>query len=117
MTAKPRTMLAIGTALLTVAAPLPVLAQASFEGAGQQSELDCNGGSATVSGADNILVIAGACTELTVQGAGNRIRVDLASLSTVHVQGAGNDISWTAPADSKPKVMISGVDNRVHRTR
>lgn len=112
-----RNRAAIVFSVFAAAAPAPLLAQASFAGAGQEAELDCNGGKADIQGADNTLVIGGSCTELTVQGAGNRIRVDLASLSTIHVQGAGNDINWTAPADSKPKVMISGVDNRVHRTR
>lgn len=95
----------------------PLLAQAVFSGAGQESELDCNGGTAEIQGADNTLVIGGACKSVTVIGAGNRVRVDLAPQSTINVQGAGNDISWVAPAPAKPRLVITGVDNKVYRAK
>ncbi len=92
---------------------LPAQAQTSFEGAGQKSELDCDGGGAVVEGASNTLTIHGPCTSLTVTGAGNRITIDLAAKSTIRIEGADNEIKWRAPANSRPKTSTVGAGNRI----
>ncbi|HEX7820811.1 MAG TPA: DUF3060 domain-containing protein [Sphingobium sp.] len=92
-------------------------AQMRFEGAGQQTALDCGGGTIHIAGASNRLTIVGACTELQVDGADNQIRIDLAAQSGVSIQGANNRIYWTAPAAARPRLSISGTGNGIHRLK
>ncbi|AQR75856.1 hypothetical protein BXU08_11830 [Sphingomonas sp. LM7] len=96
---------------------MPAQAQAEFTGAGEESELDCDGAAATIEGASNILTITGACTSLTVTGAGNRITVDLAQASRIQVVGADNEIRWRAPGTAKPRLSVTGAGNRISRQR
>jgi hypothetical protein len=110
------------TAFLVVASAgiftaMPACAQTEFTGAGETSELDCDGGGATIEGASNILTITGSCTSLQVTGAGNRITVDLAKVSTVRVEGADNEIRWRAPGTAKPRLNVVGASNRISRQR
>lgn len=92
---------------------LAAYAQDSFQGAGQNSELDCAGKSAEIQGADNDLVVTGACQRLEIQGASNRIRVDMAKNGIIEVTGASNTIHWTTPDGSRPRLRITGAANRV----
>ncbi len=105
----------VGAAVFLMAAPAQ--AQTDFTGAGEESELDCNGGPATIEGASNTLTITGGCTALTVNGAGNRITIDLAAASSVRVEGADNQILWRAPGTAKPRTSIVGAGNRISRLR
>ncbi|MFT3967316.1 MAG: DUF3060 domain-containing protein [Sphingobium sp.] len=107
-------------AALAVLALLPATAaqaQIAFQGAGQRNAVECDGESVHLQGADNRLAISGACKSLVVEGAGNEITIALAPQSTIRVQGAGNRIAWTAPGTARPKVAISGADNRVWRAK
>ncbi|USU07508.1 DUF3060 domain-containing protein [Sphingomonadaceae bacterium OTU29MARTA1] len=90
-------------------------AQAVFQGAGQASEIDCDGGEAQINGASNTITVNGPCTLLSVQGAGNIVTVDLAAKSTIRVVGSGNRITWQAPEKVRPRVSITGADNRIRR--
>ena len=92
-------------------------AQVEFDGAGQRSTLDCDGGQAIVSGASNELTITGPCNGLTLQGASNIIRIDLTSAASISVEGASNEIIWTAPSGSKPKIRSVGAANQIYRAR
>lgn len=103
-----------GAALFAAA---PASAQATFTGAGETSELDCAGGTVVIEGASNILTITGACTGLTVVGASNRITIDLAKVSAIRVEGAGNEIHWQAPGTSKPRISVAGAANLISRRR
>jgi len=94
---------------------IPAQAQTEFTGAGQTSEIHCNGGGVRIEGASNTLTVRGACTTLTVMGAGNRITVDLAARSLIRVEGADNQIEWSAPGTAKPVVRVVGTGNRVAR--
>ncbi len=95
----------------------PVLAQSDFSGAGETSELDCDGGAAAISGASNTMRITGGCTQLVIEGAGNRVEVDLASNGVVRITGASNQIAWTTPDGSKARVSVTGAGNRVYQRR
>ncbi|GAD49292.1 hypothetical protein NT2_05_02120 [Caenibius tardaugens NBRC 16725] len=94
-------------------ASLSAYAQDSFQGAGQNSQLDCAGKSAEIVGADNDLVITGACQRLEIQGASNRIRVDMAKNGIIEVTGASNTIHWTTPDGSRPRLRVTGAANRI----
>jgi hypothetical protein len=89
-----------------------------IQGAGQEHhELDCEGGAAHIQGAGNRLTIVGRCSSLTIEGADNQVRVDLAPGAQVRVQGAGNRVSWTMGGNGRPRVSIQGADNSVQRGR
>lgn len=90
-------------------------AQASFSGAGQETELDCDGSTVHIAGADNHVTVRGGCSALVLEGAGNHIVIDLAAQSSIRVQGAGNEVRWSAPGKARPKLAIAGADNRVSR--
>lgn len=105
----------IGTAVLGFGIAAPASAQTVFSGAGQESEIDCDGGSVHVEGASNTLTIHGPCTALIVEGADNRIRIDLAAQSSIAIEGASNQIRWTAPGKARPKLRITGAANSVTR--
>lgn len=98
-------------------AALPAQAQAEFTGAGEESELDCNGGGASIEGASNVMTITGACTSLMITGAGNRVTIDLAKVSRIQVVGASNEIYWRAPGTAKPRLSVTGAGNRISRAR
>ena len=95
----------------------PVLAQSDFGDAGETSELDCDGGVATISGASNIMRVTGRCTQLVIEGAGNRVEVDLAAKGAIRITGASNQVAWTTPDGSKARVSVTGAANRVYQRR
>ncbi len=107
--------------LLTIAAGMLVApaahAQSDFSGAGETSELDCDGGTATISGASNTMRVTGRCTRLVIEGAGNRVEVDLASKGAIRITGASNQVAWTTPDGSKARVSVAGAGNRVYQRR
>jgi hypothetical protein len=107
----------LGLAPAALFAAVPAQAQAEFTGAGEESELDCNGGAASIEGASNVLTITGACTGLTITGAGNRVTVDLAKISRIHVVGADNEIRWQTAGTAKPRLSVTGAGNRISRAR
>ena len=102
-------------AVLALASPL--FAQAAFEGAGEQGELDCSGGTATISGASNRMTVTGGCRQLVIEGADNEVRVDLASKGVIRIVGASNRVQWTTPDGSKAQLRVSGAGNRISVVR
>lgn len=112
---RPLAALAAIAALSVAAAPAFAEDGATFSGAGQELELDCNGGGASIEGASNIVTITGNCTSLSIEGADNRVRVQLAAKSAIHVVGASNQVVWTGPAGAKPRLSLTGAGNRVSR--
>jgi hypothetical protein len=105
------------SALAAGVAATPACAQVEFNGAGETSELDCGGGAARIEGASNVMTITGACSSLTIAGASNQITIDLASKSTIRVEGASNEIYWRAPGAAKPRISVTGAGNRIARQR
>ncbi|MDV3456529.1 DUF3060 domain-containing protein [Sphingomonas sp. HF-S4] len=112
-----RNMVFLGLAPAALLGAMPAQAQADFTGAGEESELDCNGGAASIEGASNVMTITGACTSLTITGAGNRVTIDLAKVSRIRVVGASNEIYWRAPGTAKPRLSVQGAGNRISRAR
>ncbi|MEJ5978115.1 DUF3060 domain-containing protein [Novosphingobium sp. PS1R-30] len=95
----------------------PASAQATFEGAGDQGELDCGGGIATISGASNRMTVTGGCSQLVIEGADNEVRVELASKGVIRIVGASNRVQWTTPDGSKAQLRVSGAGNRISMAR
>ncbi len=113
-------MLRASAALILAATSTLLLAAddgASYTGAGANSEMDCDGGPASVEGASNTIIFEGACRSLKITGAGNIVTIDLAAQSTISIEGASNEVYWTAPKGTRPKQKVSGAGNRVMRAR
>lgn len=106
---------ALVPAVLALAAP--AFAQAIFEGAGERGELDCSGGTATISGASNRMTVKGGCRQLVIEGADNEVRVELASKGLIRIVGASNRVQWTTPDGSKAQLRVSGAGNRIVKAR
>lgn len=104
----------VGSCLLIAS---PAMSQDVYEGAGATSDLDCDGGVATIRGASNEITVTGRCTQLVIEGASNRVTVELASKGIVRVVGADNQVVWTTPDGSKAQLRIAGAGNRVSKAR
>ena len=105
----------VATALLALSSP--AVAQSAFSGAGATTELDCDGGTATITGASNTVKVTGQCSQLVIEGAGNTVSVALAPKGMVTIIGASNVVTWTTPDDSKPRTNIQGAGNRLSQAR
>ncbi|HET6536787.1 MAG TPA: DUF3060 domain-containing protein [Sphingopyxis sp.] len=92
-------------------------AQASLEGVGETTELNCRGGKAEIVGTSNQVQIKGACTLLSIEGTDNIVTIAMAERSAIEVVGTNNRVTWTAPAKSQPRVSSTGVGNRISRAR
>lgn len=103
--------------LSTLALPASLAAQASYEGAGATQELDCDGGTATIQGASNTIRVTGRCSALVIEGAGNRVQVDLAPKGSVRISGASNIVTYRTPDRSKARINVAGAGNRVSMAR
>ncbi|WP_324740121.1 DUF3060 domain-containing protein [Tsuneonella sp. CC-YZS046] len=104
-------------AIASISVSAPVVAQANFTGAGEISEMDCDGGTANITGASNTMTITGNCTQLVIEGAGNRVRVSLAPKGVIQITGASNTVVWTTPDGSKAQVRVTGAGNRISQGR
>lgn len=109
--------LALSFASAFIAISAPVAAQATFRGAGETSDMDCDGGTATIEGAGNTMIITGKCTRLVIEGASNRVRVSLAPKGVIQITGAANTVMWTTPDGSKAQVRVTGAGNRISQGR
>jgi hypothetical protein len=103
----------VATLLVVGTLPMAAFAQASFTGAGQTTELDCGGESASITGAGNQVHISGDCRLVTIEGADNRVHLSMAKGGTIRVTGASNEIHWSTPDGSRPRIQITGADNRI----
>ncbi|BAV64549.1 DUF3060 domain-containing protein [Sphingobium cloacae] len=108
----------VGALWAAMALPVsPAVAQADFTGAGQTTELDCGGDSASITGASNQVHISGSCRLLTIEGADNRIHVSMAKGGVIRLTGASNEIHWSTPDGSRPRIQITGADNRISQMK
>ncbi|MDJ0278696.1 DUF3060 domain-containing protein [Sphingomonas sp. 2R-10] len=103
--------------LTSLALPATVSAQSQYEGAGARQDIDCAGSSATIRGAGNTATVTGRCTALLIEGAGNRVTIDLAPRATVTIRGASNTVVYRTPDRTKPRVSIAGAGNQVSMAR
>ena len=70
----------------------------------------CNGGTVSVSGITNKVVITGHCASLSVSGIQNQITVDAAD--TIQASGSGNQVTYHT---GSPRIGNSGYGNVVQR--
>lgn len=92
-----------------------ILADAAFEGAGSTASLNCDGGTARVEGAGNMVDVTGQCTRLEVVGDGNAVTVELAAGGSISVEGAANAVTWTTADGGEAIVRLEGFGNLVER--
>ena len=105
-------------ALLTLLAlPAAASAQSQYEGAGARQDIDCGGSTATIRGAGNTATVTGRCTALLIEGAGNRVTIDLASKAAITIRGASNTVVYRTPDGTRPRVSIAGAGNQVSMAR
>lgn len=105
-------------ALLTILAlPAAASAQSQYEGAGARQDIDCGGSTATIRGAGNTATVTGRCTALLIEGAGNRVTIDLASKAAITIRGASNTVVYRTPDGIRPRVSIAGAGNQVSMAR
>lgn len=107
----------IAAAIAMMTTATPAFANADFTGAGQTIDLDCDGKSATIVGANNEMTITGHCQLLSIEGAANRVHVQMAKNGVIRVTGASNEIDWATPDGSKPRLQITGAGNRISKAR
>jgi hypothetical protein len=116
----PRSTLAL-TALAFALVPTMALAQrggVTIEGAGQAGgEHDCAGGPARIEGAGNEVTFTGVCSSLTIEGASNIVRVNLAPGAAIRIEGAGNIVRWSMPGNARPRQSVQGAGNALSRVR
>ncbi|KQN93804.1 hypothetical protein ASE95_02500 [Sphingomonas sp. Leaf231] len=110
-------MMLICTVLATATLSGASAAQTTFEGAGQESRLDCDGGEAHITGASNRITVDGPCELLSVEGAGNIVSVDLSAKSAIRVVGSSNRITWRAPEKARPRISSTGAGNSIRRAQ
>jgi hypothetical protein len=98
----------------------------------EKATIDCNGGTVSVRGDDNILTIKGECNkvavsgddnvisattikDLDVSGSDNTITVD--TVSKISASGDDNTIKWAKGAAGKaPDISLKGKDNKISQT-
>ncbi|MFT3976786.1 MAG: DUF3060 domain-containing protein [Sphingomonas bacterium] len=104
--------------------PAPAFAQgtgtrngASISGVDQSHTIDCKGRPANVSGSDNEITFVGDCPGLTVSGTGNEIRITLRPGAPIRVSGVDNDVTWRVNGQGRPRLSVTGVDNKVSPAR
>ncbi len=107
----------VAAALMACGVSAPLLAQTHFEGAGQESSIDCDDGEAHITGASNRITVDGPCRLLSVEGAGNIVSVDLAEKAAIRVVGSSNRITWRAPGQARPRVSSTGAGNSIRRAQ
>lgn len=110
-------LLAVLTLTATSTLLLAADGGAGYTGAGADSEMDCAGGPATIQGASNTIRFTGRCSSLEIIGASNIITIDLAAGSSIYIQGASNEVYWTAPKGTRPKQNVTGAGNSVSQLR
>jgi hypothetical protein len=90
----------------------PAAAQIQVSGSGRQATLDCNGGTAAITGGGNELRIRGPCRKVAVTGARNTIVIE--SVGAIELSGAMNHVTWLQGLEGRsPRISRTGVGNTV----
>jgi hypothetical protein len=80
-------------------------------GSDQTKTLDCAGGWARISGANNNVTLNGNCAGLTIYGSRNTVTVALQAGARVRFVGSKNAVTWTTPDAKEPRVLHLGIGN------
>lgn len=111
-------MIRLGIAAIAALACVPpAMAQDHFEGSGAHSDMDCGGKGATITGASNEMTVTGHCQSLVIEGAGNIVHVAMAKGGTIRITGASNEVYWTTPDGTRPRVNAAGAGNSVVKVK
>jgi len=97
----------IAYAVLAACLVLPAHAQTpAVQAEGQTSSLPCNGSAATIAGSRNTITFTGSCAGLQIRGETNTVTVSLAPRALIDIEGNGNRIRFSSPAN--PRLRVSG---------
>jgi hypothetical protein len=80
-------------------------------GSNQTKTLDCAGGWARISGANNNVTLTGNCAGLTLRGSGNAVTVAFQAGARVRFVGSRNGVIWKTPDAKEPRVFHLGGRN------
>lgn len=84
----------------------------TIRGGGNIQQVDCDGRAVSIQGASNEITLTGNCPSLLVRGGGNIVSIEIRPGGSISVRGASNVITWYS--DARPRVTLSGANNRVH---
>ena len=113
-------------AALLIAAPAMAFAQGrgagtrdgtNVVGVDQSHTVDCGGRPAEVTGTGNRIAYVGDCPALTISGTDNQVSITLRPNAPLHVSGVSNVVTWRVNGKGRPRITVSGVDNRVAAAR
>ena len=80
----------------------------------QKRTIDCAGGSVTVSGNENTLVLNGDCSSLKISGNDNTVTAE--GVAEIATWGNRNKVTWTRGAGGHPpKISNPGTGNTIKR--
>jgi hypothetical protein len=100
---------AFGVTLANVA--LSKASDVRLAGSDQTKTLDCGGGWARISGANNNVTLTGNCAGLTIAGSRNSVTAAFQAGAQVRFLGSRNAVIWTTPDAKKPRILRLGVGN------
>ena len=96
----------------TLVSPKP--ADVKIDKDNQNRTIDCAGGSVTVDGNGNVLVLKGDCTTLRVNGNDNTVTAEV--VAEIATWGNKNKVTWTKGAGGKPpKISNPGTGNTIKK--
>lgn len=80
----------------------------------QKRTLDCAGGSVTVDGNGNVLILKGDCSTLKINGNDNTVTAE--AVAEIETWGNRNKVTWARGAGGRPpKVSNPGTGNTIRR--
>ena len=96
-------------------AVIPNRADVTVDKNDQKRTIDCAGGSVTVAGNDNVLVLNGDCTTLKISGNDNTVTAE--GVAEIATWGNRNKVTWTRGAGGHPpKISNPGTGNSIKHT-
>ena len=96
----------------TLVGPKP--ADVKIDKDNQNRTIDCAGGSVTVDGNGNVLVLKGDCTTLRVNGNDNTVTAEV--VAEIATWGNRNKVTWAKGAGGKPpKISNPGTGNTIKK--
>ena len=104
-----RTLIVGALTMIGMTLPNVAFSRAKLAVSGETRTLDCAGGPARITGANNKVTLSGGCTHLTVLGSGNNITAEFAAGASITFAGSRNEVAWTG---KEPHVRGFGLSSR-----
>jgi hypothetical protein len=107
-----RTLIVGAVSMIGMTLPNVAFSRATLAVSGETKTLDCAGGPARITGANNKVTLRGDCTHLTVLGSGNTITAEFAAGASITFAGSRNQVAWTTADGKEPHVRRFGLSSR-----